>query len=287
MICERPFIKDGVAFPCGGCLTCRHKRAKVWAHRIQLEATQHVQNSFITLTYTDEQVIKNGHSLRPRDPTLFLKRLRKSGWKFRYYLVGEYGEQTYRPHYHLALFGQGPCDRGQTDLRRSSCCPRCDHLSRTWGLGAIQSARLEPASAAYIAGYVTKKLRRGPLPLGLLPEFQRMSNRPGIGFGVVHDIAHQLLTHYPEIEDVPVVLQHGKEQLPLGKYLRRKIRLAIGRDEKAPQSVLEKMAAEMRPLRESAFLASKSISSAILEKNLGKRRSFLARKKIFQSKETL
>ena len=287
MLCEKPYIKDGVAFACGQCLPCRHKRAKVWAHRIELEATQHAENSFITLTYTDQWVIKNEGNLRTRDLTLFFKRLRKGGWKFRYYAVGEYGDKTRRPHYHLALFGEGPCVRGQTDLRRSSCCSRCDFIARTWGMGAIQSARLEPGSAAYIAGYVTKKLRKEPLPQNLSPEFQRMSNRPGIGYGVVHDVAHVLLKHYPDIEDVPVVLQHGQSVAPLGKYLRKKIRLAIGRDEKAPQSVIEKMAQEMQPLRESAFLASKSFSSALLEKNKGARTSFLTRRKIFQSKEKL
>jgi len=258
MLCEKPFIKDGVAFACGQCLPCRHKRAKVWAHRIELEATQHQANSFVTLTYTDEWVRKNEGNLRTRDLTLFLKRLRKGGWKIRYYAVGEYGDKTRRPHYHLALFGEGPCLRGQTDLRRSSCCARCDFIARTWGMGAIQSARLEPGSAAYVAGYVTKKLsdpndfRLG----GRHPEFARMSKRPGIGANAIPDVADRLLRLPPRflasLPDVPRALRHGGKPYPLGRYLTRLLRKQIGRSPDAPEVNLEHKKEEVQLLRQYA-----------------------------------
>lgn len=287
MICERPFTQNGMAHPCGGCLPCRHQRARVWAHRIVLEATQHEYSSFITLTYTDEKVLQNDGSLNPRDVTLFLKRLRKAGQKVRYFLVGEYGPATLRPHYHLALFGFRTCDRGQTDLRRQRCCTQCDIISRAWGNGAIQCARLEPASAAYIAGYVTKKLTAPPIPKHLYPEYTRMSLRPGLGHDAMYDVAHVLMHHEYDFEDVPVALQHGQKKSPLGRYLRKKLRKMVGRDEKCPETVLDKIKEELQPLRQVAFQNSTSLKKELLEKNKTKRLSFLQRKHIHRQGRSL
>ena len=45
------------------------------------------------------------------DVQKFLKRLRKAyRGKLRYFVAGEYGEQTARPHYHMILYGWQPTD---------------------------------------------------------------------------------------------------------------------------------------------------------------------------------
>lgn len=276
-----------MAHPCGTCLPCRHQRARVWAHRIQLEALQHEHNAFVTLTYDDKNLERVNGQLNIRDVTLFLKRIRASGRTFRYFYVGEYGPQTLRPHYHLAMFGIRTCLRGQTDLRKESCCALCTDFKNRWGNGAVQLARLEPASSAYIAGYVTKKLTAAPLPRHLTPEFHRMSLKPGLGFGVVDDIADQLLRHYPDIEDVPTALQHGKKKLPLGRYLRQNIRKRIGRSEKCPQTVLDKIKEQLRPLQESAFNNSTSFKKEVMTANQTRRLSFLQRKHIYRQGRSL
>lgn len=287
MNCERPYTQDGLAFPCGGCLACRHQRARVWTHRLILEATQHTHNTFLTLTYTDEKVIENAGSVNPSDLTKFIKRLRKKGQSFRYYAVGEYGPKTLRPHYHMAMFGLRTCERGQTDLRKPYCCAQCATISATWGMGAVQLARLEDASAAYVAGYVTKKLTASPLPKELHPEFQRMSLKPGLGYDCMHDVADILLRHGDDIEDVPVALQHGKKKHPLGKYLRRSLRKMIGRDEKAPESTLLKIKEGLQPLRTLAFENSTSLQKAIVDANKTKLASFLQRKHIHSQRKSL
>lgn len=287
MNCERPYITEGVAFPCGGCLPCRHQRARIWSHRLILEATQHDRNAFVTLTYTESELHTIGGSVNPRHLQLFIKSLRRKTPRFRYYAVGEYGEQTLRPHYHLALFGFDTCERGQTDLRRPNCCSRCKLVNDTWGKGAVQLARLEEASAAYVAGYVTKKLTAPPLPKHLHPEFQRMSLKPGLGHACMHDVADRLLKYYPDISDVPVVLQHGPKKYPLGKYLRRTLRKMMGRDVKCPESVLKNLQTELLPLREIAFTNSQSYQKAILDKNQGSRETFLKRKHIYRQGKRL
>jgi len=272
MVCEKPFVKDGMALPCGQCLPCRYRRKKVWSHRIMLEAMQHRSNAFVTLTYDDEHLPPD-KSVSVRALQLFFKRLRKKGHKFRYYAVGEYGDHTLRPHYHLAMFNFPQCFRGQTDFRKLVCCETCKTVSDAWqDQGACQVAYLEPASAAYIAGYVTKKVLAKPLPKELTPEFQRMSLRPGLGLHAIIDVAAVLMQHDLEedLEDVPHTLQHGTTHYPLGRYLRGNLRKRIGRDEKCPESVKEKVAAELRPLRESAFLASSSFAQEIVDENRGK-----------------
>lgn len=275
MRCSKPYIQDGRAFSCGSCTACRVQRRRVWTHRILLEQTQHVASTFVTLTYDDEHIPSNG-SLDAKAATLFIKRLRKSYHsRIRYYLSGEYGESTSRPHYHAAIFGYLGCEYGITRAR-SYCCASCEQLRQIWGLGNIFQGDLTAQSAQYIAGYLTKKAP--PPKEGQEKPFSRMSLKPGLGFGIVPDIASTLMEHNLDetMEDVPLSLQHGERQLPLGKYLRQKLREHIGRDKKAP---ITAEPAQMQLMRETAFANSKSLRSLILEVNEGKRINLEARER--------
>lgn len=213
----------------------------------------------MTLTYSDENLPELG-SLDPLALTLFLKRLRKwyhqtYGKTLRYFAVGEYGDESQRPHYHLAVFNFPNCVRGRTINRRSkSCCQHCDAVSNLWGKGRIELAGLEPASASYIAGYVTKKLtKKDDARLeGRHPEFARMSNRPGIGAGVMDDIASGMMELELEIDDVPETVNIGKKKYPLGRYLRRNLRKKLGRDEKTPEEIQFEIQEKLQPLRKIA-----------------------------------
>lgn len=284
MLCKNPYMMQGKAFGCGQCLPCRINRRRIWANRITLEAAQYKDNTFCTLTYADEHLPEEG-SLDPLALTLFIKRLRK--WyeknyqrKIRYYGVGEYGDSSNRPHYHLALFGFPNCERGRTVSRRNGrCCTYCDTVSALWGKGRVELASLEPGSASYVAGYVTKKLTKPDDPRleGRHPEFARMSLRPGIGAGMTDEIASTLMELGVEYDDVPEVTQEGKKKYPLGRYLRQQLRLRVGRDKKTPQSVLDEIDKQMQPLREIAEANSarghKSfyLKQLIIEKGEGKR----------------
>lgn len=174
--------------------------------------------------------------------------------RLRYFGVGEYGDQTQRPHYHVALFGVRTCEYGLTRTRlQRDCCNRCTEMSRLWAQGHCFLGRCETQSARYIAGYVTKKLTTHDHPdlHGRHPEFARMSNRPGIGCGMADEIASTLLEHgLDTLPDVPATLAHGRARWPLGKYLRRQIRRRIGRSEKAPLSTLQKYEETLRPMWE-------------------------------------
>lgn len=243
--CENPFMGNGGAFGCGQCLPCRLKKRREWTHRIMLEASLQMENSFVTLTYRDDPV-----SLVPTDLQLFLKRLRKrvEPLKVRFYGVGEYGDRHQRPHFHLALFGYPSCGRSSRGRGRYQCCPACDTLSNVWGNGFVQNLPLEVGSARYIARYVVKKMTRFDDPrLGNRhPEFARMSLKPGIGAGVVEAVC-ATITRYNLLTpqgDVPVTLRHGDLEWPLGRYLRRQIRRRLGLDERTPHVLSAEASAE-------------------------------------------
>lgn len=274
-----------------------------------LESGLQSDNTFVTLTYSDETlpigssevygpVLDPLPTLLKEDVQKWLKRLRKAiaPLKVRYFAVGEYGEKTQRPHYHLALFGYPNCVRGKTrmlstmDQSQKPCCAHCDLIMRTWGRGHVMLGSLTAESSQYIAGYVTKKMTlRGDSRLfGRAPEFSEMSRSPGIGVNAMHDVASTLLEfNLDKTEtDVPVSLRHGSRQMPLGTHLRRKLRTFIGRDVRAPQEAIDEYQKEMRPLHEAAKIAKEdiTITKQLATKNVQKMRNLEAKQRIYKKK---
>lgn len=256
---------------------------------MMLEAAQYKDNCFVTLTHS-EDTLPEDLSVHPRTLSLFVKNLRYRKKALRYFACGEYGDETMRPHYHLALFNFPTCLYGRTRHHVSICCSLCETVSAAWGQGRIELGTLTPNSMAYVAGYLNKKMTRDQDPRleGRRPEFARMSLRPGIGAGLMHDLASTLMElGFDEKDvDVPAVLAHGKSTYPLGRYLRRKLRTYLGRDPNAPPEALEQHAKKLLPMRQAAFNSSTPFKTAILESTLGKRIQIEARYKR-NSKRTL
>jgi len=104
-----------------------------------------------------------------------------------------------------------------------------------------------------------------------------MSKDPGLGAGVMDEVASTLLEHrLDDIEDVPTALRHGRAVLPLGRYLTQRLRKRIGRSHYAPQVILDKLQEEVRPLREAAFATARpgfkelAFREALIQKEEGK-----------------
>lgn len=223
MLCRAPYMLGSLPCPCGGCLSCRINRRRVWAHRILLESFKHGNSCFVTLTYENGSVPGN---LVKSDYQDWLKRLRKAiaPSRVRYFIAGEYGDISGRPHFHAAIFGLDSYTAGGGDGRGGV-------VQRTWGKGFTFVGELSWESASYIAGYITKKV--GSHLERDVKEFSRMSLRPGIGAGAMEDVARALssdagLDSIVRNFDVPGVLKHGKRMLPLGRYLRRQLRGQLG-----------------------------------------------------------
>lgn len=150
-----------MSLPCGRCIGCRADQARDWTVRLVGEGRMHDASQVLTLTYADEHVPLHG-SVCWSDVQKFLKRYRK--WlssegepSISYRGCSEYGERTYRPHYHVVIFGHLFSDRrligkaGDGSGQFSSA--KADEL---WGLGHVRIGEFSAASAGYIASYLVK-----------------------------------------------------------------------------------------------------------------------------------
>lgn len=208
--------------PCGKCIGCRLDYSRQWADRCTLEALDHPrdQSWFVTLTYDDEHIPPLApcgiHTLVPDDLSAFMKRLRER-WSrvhlqsdsIRFYGAGEYGSDTFRPHYHLLLFGLELFDlRLYKSNSDGDPVYSSSELDSVWGNGFTCVAPFSWHTAAYTARYVVKKLKGRDASdtyrsAGIAPEFVRMSRKPGIGFGYLSE-------HFDEI------IERDSIQLPQG-----------------------------------------------------------------------
>lgn len=186
---------------CGGCIGCRDDRAREWAARIVHEAQMHDENCFLTLTYDEDKMPRlfagGPGTLVKEHFQKFMKRLRKrlAPRKIRYYMCGEYGDNSNRPHYHAAVFGFDPDDKQLFSQGSDHNTYTSKMISDTWGFGFITVGDLTFDTASYMARYVFKKVtghkaddhyeRRDDYGIAywLEPEYNSMSLKPGIGAG--------------------------------------------------------------------------------------------------------
>lgn len=160
--------------PCGKCAECLNKFRLQWFIRLKEHIKNYDETSFVTFTYSDENLPKvvvdestgeyYTNSLDPRHMQLYFKSLRQSlgDKRISYYLVGEYGTDTLRPHYHAIIFGAGKDD--------------IEKYAKHWTYGFIYVGSVTDASINYVCKY---HLLRSKNPVGAYPSFSRMSK--GIG----------------------------------------------------------------------------------------------------------
>lgn len=151
--------------PCGKCAFCAATRRADWATRLEYEARLHLDKKFITLTYANPHLhwAHGNPQLSKRDLQLWFKRVRKTGAFIRYYAVGEYGSTTYRPHYHVLLFGSV----SEETIRNA------------WPLGTVHIGTVTQASVMYCLGYIVNKSWKHLH--NRVPPFALMSRKPGLG----------------------------------------------------------------------------------------------------------
>ena len=191
-----------IDIPCGKCIGCRLDYSRQWADRCMLEAQYHEKNCFITLTYDNDNLPpakefidnttgeirkSNIHPLVKKDFQDFMKRLRdRVGYDtpIRYYACGEYGSESFRPHYHAIIFGYN-FDNDRVFYKknfRGDIYYKSDFLDSVWNNGITMVADLEWDCCAYVARYVAKKLgnKLDYAKYDIPKEFVVMSRRPGI-----------------------------------------------------------------------------------------------------------
>lgn len=181
--------------PCGQCLECRLEYGRQWAIRCVHEAEMHPQNSFITLTYAEENLKSDklvytdfqtfSKNLRTMIFTDFLNRLfpnsdqktQRHLWrtlskerqkelydpfKISIFVTGEYGDEKKRPHWHALIFNWEPGDQKyKRSNDREDKIYTSETLSKLWPHGTSEVGAVTFHSAGYCARYAAKKLIHG------------------------------------------------------------------------------------------------------------------------------
>lgn len=225
--------------PCGKCAGCRADQAKDWSNRLIMEMQYHDSAYFITLTYNElmmhrvprvndmtGEVVYDRGTLDKRDIQLFMKRLRKArpDDNIRYYICGEYGPQTDRPHYHGIIYGLHmndwilePCGKSETGNQYYTCSA----LESIWRNGFISIEPANEYTCKYVTNYVTKKLgadnaeeRRAK---GQEPQFALQSRRPGIGRQFYEERGEELM----QTDVIYIPTANGSVSLTPPRYFRK------------------------------------------------------------------
>lgn len=210
---------------CGKCIGCRLDKSREWATRLQCEALDYPETSnwFVTLTYAqpDDSLLLPSYgrfasvnedgalTLNKKHPTDWLKRFREHHARkvsydyepptyydrrfdeerplgIRYFLAGEYGDRTMRPHYHAIMLNCPLPDIREIGHNKLGMpLYTSDLMTETWGFGHVTIGQMTWQSAAYVARYCLKKANGKTAvqyeQLGLVPEYIVMSRKPGIG----------------------------------------------------------------------------------------------------------
>lgn len=216
--------------PCGRCVECQKRLRNNWSFRLLQQMEVSSNNFFITLTYDDTCIPTSelGYvSLRKQHLEHFLKKFRnyvqreyvkqltgdyKSRRQYRskmkYFAIGDYGDKTFRPHYHAIIFD----------------CPITidklyNYISDNWNYGQVnQVDRLIPQQCNYITRYLVKVAyyEEQFAQFGIEPTFRLMSR--GLGMSFCDDV-HE----YEFFELGRKVFHKGTAQYGIPHYLKRKI----------------------------------------------------------------
>jgi len=193
------FTREGnLKLPCGKCTECISKRSIEWATRARHEISCHKENSFITLTYNEDN-LPPINSIKTEFQK-FIKRLRKyTKSKIRYMVSHEYGSQTFRPHHHVILFGYNPPNQKYLkQTKKGEQLFTSQDVQKLWSLGFHSIGTANEKTAYYIASYSLKgKKHTLPDPttgeMITISDCMDVSKRPAIGYNYFEKNHQQLI----------------------------------------------------------------------------------------------
>lgn len=124
---------------------------------------------FLTFTYAPD-CLPSGGNLQYKDFSSMIKNVRNclSQRKIKFFVCGEYGTKSKRPHYHAIIFGVTPAEAVRLFKERN-----------LWPYGYVDIGySVSDRSIGYISGYCVKKVMAPP-PVGCVKPFNMCSK--GIG----------------------------------------------------------------------------------------------------------
>lgn len=184
--CRRPIVVRTTGgrstVRCGRCRGCRVRHKMAWTGRLLLEANRHEHNRVLTLTYNTDE--KRFAPLLYSDIQEFLKNRREymranvdPEFKHRFWVCGEYGEESGHAHWHMILFGE---KTWQPEWMTKAAPIEMKYWTDRHGFAS--DMRLDPVTAAYCCGYTLKKGENEK-------PFMRLSLKPSIGFPALDHLA--------------------------------------------------------------------------------------------------
>lgn len=209
-------LKNGTIVPCGRCYACKANNRQEWVFRLQQEYLDSSFAVFVTLTYDDDH-LPCGFNVNKRDVQLFHKRLRKHfpANDLRFYLVSEYGDHTFRPHYHGLYFFKHIYDQKFI----------YDIFEKSWDNGFCKFGNVEEGSIVYCTKYC---LKHSDTPPGRVPTFRLISKMNG-GLGSYY--LNKMFDYHIQTEN-KVFVSYGGKTCRMPKYYKDKIGLIIDKDQK-------------------------------------------------------
>lgn len=254
---ERPSCVRTLRVRCGRCVGCRMASARSWSIRCAHEARLFDENAFLTLTY-DDAYLPAKRGLQHEDVQKFLKRVRKIQ-DARYFMCGEYGPSSLRPHYHMLLFG------GSASVE----------YEEIWGLGHVKSDPISDARIAYVTGYTLKESPTPPHD-GVAKPYRQMSRRPGLG--------SRFFEKYRSDFDKDYAIWDGRK-VALPAYYRRKLDDELL--EELDEVRARRRAAENEVLYDEVRAERAYPSDVIWRREVAGERVAKARVRTFQSREAI
>lgn len=193
--------------PCGHCLECLKAYQNSWKVRLIEESKMHKYCHFVTLTYNEKSVPIHKHCIEvpcqgsegdnftlldevkvrvvcKEDVQKWLKRGRTNlsrqfgkEIRFRYFCTSEYGPRTFRPHYHLLIFGLTPVEMSVM----------CNDWRNKYGFVSV--SQFAGQASGKVAEYVSKYCSKGQFESpyvreGLAPKTFHLSSK-SIGLSYV------------------------------------------------------------------------------------------------------
>lgn len=194
-----------IQVPCGKCPACLSNKREQWSYRLANEQRVAKYCLFMTYTYDDDHLPilhKDSHDItfglgrvNVKDNFSFVlikehlqgylkllrELLRRKDCQLRYYSIGEYGEHTYRPHYHALLFFDYTKFLPPNEID--------DIVRKAWHFGNIKYGHVTPKSIRYVLkDMIKQQFKKSDYVKNCIcngcedyAPFNLMSRRPGIG----------------------------------------------------------------------------------------------------------
>lgn len=242
-----------ISVPCGKCAHCLNKRRQQWTLRLLQEMNVAETATFWTFTYSDEKLPKDG-KLEKKEVQKAIKRLRQrnlkvSKKKIKYFLCGEYGEKTNRPHYHAIFF----------NVHESLN----DEMDQIWENGNVFCGSVTQASIHYVTKYILKNLKG----IKTINEtFALMSKALGINY-----VEKYKKNHFSKEYDVSpdgvilgtkklsYITMEGGFKMPIPRYYKEKMFSRVTREKMAKESQERMIKKSLKEMQDPDYVKNEKI----------------------------